>query len=1719
MFRRSSPYQIFLLFFVLISLSFAADITDCKVPNGAYITASGTYLVTQNIVGSSITANSDVVPNADVCIFISASDVTLDCQDFTVTSTGANNLVPIAVNGTSFQNIIIKNCNLNGSGLAYGIAMKSVTTGSNSVLRVNVTGAQNGIFINSSGSITVNSVNVSGSDVINGIVIVDSISNSITNSDISGGANSQNGVNITSISGPAYDNSVLYNNIHDIGTSTSNGLGVYLNAGGITVSNNNLSSVGLDGIQTTQVTSSNTLSSNLIWNNGRDGIRASGGSNTISGNSIHDNSQFAAFGIRALGGSDYDVISYNSVFNNSGGSGGGIVVLFGTGTNVTSNNISGNDIGLVFGASPTLPLSRDNRIWNSLSYGVDISSASSTLLNDVLFNNVVDARLNAGAGSVNFTSVIFDNPIGNLSNFSNVSLYITSLAPLDGITIQWTPNPSALPVNMRSLAQKYVNLSATGGAPTIDSLTFHWQDSDVVSESFESRLQLFKYNDSGWTLLNASAVLGLNTLSYSGLSSFSTFAILINDTYCPIVDSSGSYVLSSSLSGAPNPVSVDGGGFACVVVNASNVEFNCGGYSITNDGTVNSTGVLVSSGGLSNITLHHCPSIDNYTLSNVRASSVSFGVFDNLTVHNGVRGIYFDSTSANNNLTNLTIYNSSVGIYLQSGSYNTLRGNIIEGNYSSVNGVLIEASSSNNLSLINASRFVQGFGFTSSSENNTVVGTLAHNNSYGFEIESNLNTLSDNLAINNTNDGFHLQTSQSNLLLRNNASFNSVYGFYLYTGVNGTNLTSNYAFNNTQAGFSLLGGNSNDLFSNNANNNGVEGYLVQATNTSRFYYNFAVNTGNGFYLLDGSAHNTFWGNNATNSSLFSGFALEGVSNNTFTQNLAANNFLYGFYFYSGSLFNTLNQNNASSNIQSGFFFNALSNYNNLTNNTANGNSKAGFEIFNSSNSYLRNNSATNNQKGISLNTSAENNTLFNNSASGNSQQGISVEDARNASISENVLFLNSDAGIGLRYSNQSTLWLNSVYNNSIGISLFSGSYVQITNNTVYNNTNRGIDFDTSTQSNASGNAIYLNGESGLAVSGSVNTILSNNQVFNNSLLGIVLNSSTNYTTVSNNTAYQNNPASSEVSPGLIAGGFSVLSGVGNVFSANIAHDNPVGFLVAGSSSDSTNFTANEAYNNSIYAMQIDSANNTRVVSDHYYNQSIDLSLNNSRAGAVIVNLTSVVLDSILGNYTNYTNFSLSDSVASGDYYNIFWTTNSSTLPSSYATFANKYVNITNLSSNISIDSIVWYWTDNESSGSDESTLVILRYDSSSGWVPTGSSVSASNNTLTIESLSSFGNFAVLINNTVATSSSSASSSSSSVPLSSRLDVSVESGCGSHNVTVTYRGSSIPAHVEIYTTSYDLISSGSTNVEGKFNFVAACSKNVLIRVSTSMGSIIVSKILDCTCPTPTSLSCTSNLDCTDSQSCIAGQCTELFCPVGQIINQHICVSNQECSSDLDCPFGLMCSDNRCVTPKSNDSSAYDQQIPLDLCTSDSDCLSSEFCGVNQNGVRECTVVSIGSCGIAQDHQFVSFQCGIEPGCNPCTSGYLCSNHQCVARNLIGPQNVLVGQNATFRVLLGNSPLVNATIRVTDPSGRETTYVAGAGGSLDLVVRSSGVYKISLLDGGSIVKTVTLTAAARPSASSSDPLTSVAQTLSSYGLYLGIVFVLFVGTVYLLYLRRR
>ena len=303
------------------------------------------------------------------------------------------------------------------------------------------------------------------------------------------------------------------------------------------------------------------ITSNTAYNNGGDGFGLYFGSNnnilrnnTAYGNTGAFNPAFGSDGFwlgGTAGSSDNNLLIDNMAFGNNN-SGLSVTLSFnntlinntahdqlnyygffipnGSGNTLINNTAYGNPgPGFVLQSTADTNMS-GNTAYNNPAGGVFVQNSDNTrMVGDHLYNNYPDFKLSGGSSALYLTNVIFDNPVGGVFNFTNLSLYDSALSG-EIYTISWASLPSPLGSDYFSFRNKFVNITNYSSV-SIDSIVWSWLPSGVTFPPYnESHFILAKYNGVAWDYtLNRTPDISNHVLSLANVNTFSDYAILQYD--------------------------------------------------------------------------------------------------------------------------------------------------------------------------------------------------------------------------------------------------------------------------------------------------------------------------------------------------------------------------------------------------------------------------------------------------------------------------------------------------------------------------------------------------------------------------------------------------------------------------------------------------------------------------------------------------------------------------------------------------------------------------------------------------------------------------------------------------------------------------------------------------------------------------------------------------------------------------------------------------------------------------------------------------------------------------------------------------------------------------------------------------------------------------------------------------------------------------------------
>ncbi|MBD3209964.1 hypothetical protein GF318_01130, partial [Candidatus Micrarchaeota archaeon] len=1095
------------------------------------INSSGAYELKNNISGAPIDASELPLGYDYACIKIEAADVLFDCKGYQIANNGTANAIGILVSGTfsgGYPNITVQNCpdvTLYKAGVfayyAENDTLQNVTAFNNT---------EHGFYIRNSGNLTIDNSTARNS-TSHGFYSLYSDDNNFTSSHAF--FNSGSGFYLQYSDGGLLESNSAYENDNSgFATYWADGWG------------------WLD---------------NTAYGNGDYGfsVYANSDRNVLDGNTAHSNTND---GFRIQSNNEENNITNCRSHNNSGA---GFSVYANTRKNYLENNTAYNNslYGFYVSNNATNTTLLNSTAYNNSEYGIHLSDES----NDTnvtyahLFNNTLgEVFAGSAAGEIAFSELFVDSPAGSFENYTNFSITDDVSGSGEGYAIAWSANASGLPSSRFSFEQKFANISipAPYSAPSIDEIVWHWTDAEVASQAYynESKFELWRYNSSGWTMLNDSADTTGNMLALHNHDPSSNYGILQSNVSanCPIIATSGSHVQTRNFTGAPNAV----GGIpqvnrACVVIASSDVVFDCNGYNITNNGTADAAGIIIngsSSVNYTNVTIRNCPLISDYGVG-IEAFRTDNGTVMDSEVHNSTLADFIVYASSNitlrNNLgrdtntsfevldsintvlDNNTAYNvSDYGFFVNRSNYSTFNGNEMDTSaflgfvFQHSHDSVVDNSSSHNVSL-------DGFVFTNSSRNNLTNLTAYNNSGDGIDLADSADARIVDCATYDNNGGIHATTNSDNLVLTDNYLYNNTFDGAWISDSDNITFTNNTARNNGNFGIRLVSSVAAGFIENNVYDSSYDGFYIEASSNVNMTNNTAEdNVQDGFHLKNVSGCNIL-NNTGRNNINGSGFGAGQLSAScTYVDNTAYGNGNEGMDLEDVSDFSV--EDNIIYNNTGGGIVIQDSNDTNITNNLVYGHTSApdtfGIQVHICSNVLAAHNNASDNGAGIGVIAStnsrgAGNNRIVNNTVHDTQLGGIIVYISDDTLVANNTASNNGHSsyivtgldvydafGSGQIYysADNNTLSGNRAYNDSGFILLMT------TNATVEDNT----------AANASGwfnwsEAGLAEDDSGFILSGSNSSELFNNTAYNftaSSSYGFYLNKS-HYNLVKNSTAY------------------------------------------------------------------------------------------------------------------------------------------------------------------------------------------------------------------------------------------------------------------------------------------------------------------------------------------------------------------------------------------------------------------------------------------------------------------------------------------------------------------------------------------------------------------------------------------------------------------------
>ncbi len=911
------------------------------------------------------------------------------------------------------------------------------------------------------------------------------------------------GINITT-------NNTLVQNISV--TNCSSGLGIYvfnsthpledITLENITIDDANLG-VGVDNTTYFNITDSTIFNCPMggILLGFREQVLGLSGYCTncnLSDNTVRDVNS----GIFIRNSSDNEIYD-NTIYD----AGIGIAVYYSNNSNnVSSNQVYNNsDKGIWFYNSDHNNISSNN-VYNNSNIGIlfQLSSNGNNVTSNEVHNNTIGIKIQSSSNYNNITeNTVEDN--------TDYGIYLNSFSSHNNLTNNECHNNSNYDIYLNK-GCNYNILSGNNCTSSSGSYGIYLHDGNGVADS--------EHN----TLINN--ICNGQDNRQKGIYIHSSNNTLTNNTCNDNFD--GIYIVSSSDVNVTNNTCNSNGNYGIHILSSS-------GNNLTNN-TCNDNSLegIYMTGSSDNI-------IDNNTIcrnkNGILLTTSTNNTFSNNTAsNNSLHGLNIQTYSNNNTFLNNTLENNSFGIYLRM----TL-GNVILDNNSAINnsiGIYIhysdECNIGNNICNNNTN---QGICLSDSINNTVFNNTASDNGNQGIWIksDSNNNIVKNNTVENNSNYGIHVSSSTSNTIYNNylnntqnayddstntwnttqQAGTNIIEGSYLagnyYGDYSGLDANDDGIGDTT---YSIAGGNNIDYLplsygqiyvDDNAPADWYDEYHVRtiqeginnatSTRTTVYIWNgtYTENvTLNKSITLDANSSSILDLQGSHSSTNCSGINI--TANNTVVQDLTVKNCSLGIHVYNSSFMlrnvtlNNLtvyNCNNVGICIDNTTYCNISSC--NVTESGVHGISFAALDHYDSSSSHCS-------YCNVSQSSIKGRGTTTNNRAC------IYVTNSSHIEIYDNTIYNSSDWGIEFENTNNSNnITSNTIYNNSDkGIYIENSHHNNISANTIFNNTNDGINIEDSSNNTVFKNSIYNNSNGTILDSSENNTIYHNN-FYNNTI--------------------------------------------------------------------------------------------------------------------------------------------------------------------------------------------------------------------------------------------------------------------------------------------------------------------------------------------------------------------------------------------------------------------------------------------------------------------------------------------------------------------------------------------------------------------------------------------------------------------------------------------
>jgi len=767
------------------------------------------------------------------------------------------------------------------------------------------------VLINDSSTVTQN-ISVNGSAVTfnNNSITLDCLNNRITGNTSGTGVTATNRNNITirncvliqfdnGVGITASNNTVIRDNFFT--NSTTHGLRYIFSSQlsfNNSVINNTANRSGTIGLRVEGTQTNMTFSNNTVDNSLATGIQLNINNSVVINNTVISN-------ISAIDLTTQNTIIIGNTGRSTVGQG---LVLSGFSPQSSNNTLINNTLSslnnyAIFLSSSTVQTTVVNSTLNG-SRGIGILGSnmhSNTFNNTIIQANTTGLDLGAANASffnttieTNVSWIIFSGP----TSISNVSFNQTTFTTVNGsiyIPGNFTyPNGTFLnKTNLNIILDKaFINASSASYLNQSAQITLVNSSLKFnpggISVDPEDDGTFVKCPSNVCTFISQNSTqLIFNVTHFTSYSSNSTFPASVNES-----------------SNVTANVTVNGTAF---IINASNIAFDCFGYTITGNGS--GTGIDVT--GQSNVTIKNCI-VSNFN-RNILFSSTNASFIINTTTYNSTQENIEFMSSNNNALTNITasgnassfptinltggqgnnlsnVTSSSIdtsgagAIALDTGAQNNILRNISVTGQNSAIGILM--SQSNNNSMINVTANTDGnAGIYIDSCNLTSIsiGTLTGNSQPGILLSGVQNATLANLIINSSSGfGADIGNVQNSSFTNINFSSSSNEALRMGGAVNRNTFVNISASSPSNVAMRVMG--SNNAFTNAtlSSTSSVSLLVISSSMNNNFSNSQAFSSsGIGLSVSLNSNNNTFVNSTFTTNTLRAVNLVSGVQNNSF----------------------------------------------------------------------------------------------------------------------------------------------------------------------------------------------------------------------------------------------------------------------------------------------------------------------------------------------------------------------------------------------------------------------------------------------------------------------------------------------------------------------------------------------------------------------------------------------------------------------------------------------------------------------------------------------------------------------------------------------------------------------------------------------------------------------------------------------------------------------